>query len=252
MHKSSRRGRHAHRSPTGVRQASTPLDFDPVAEGFEYCFAWALGLIDLRQEPAWFRDTFGNAEDQKSLSEYGMPTNTLVALGLAYHLTLGLPPPPIKEVRRALDAEWSHLQKVLGGVRKLGQYHLPFLRPECLSNHRSSDGGLELQLAPDPIDELSHAIIKFSTLLTGGVLEAEKSGRRISAHRYVVGRLQNVAKRHNPSLTPTQVKDLCHLLLDPIRKYHGHKCGSPTADEDEMPRYDDVLSRGRRIGRKSA
>jgi hypothetical protein len=181
-----------------------------------------------------------------------MPTDTLLGLALTYHLMLGMPPPPLKEIRRALDAERSRLQKVLGGVRKLDQYHLPFLRAKCISSRTLSDGGLELQFAPDPIEELSHAISKFSTLLTGGVPVAEKSGRRISAHRYVVGRLRIVANRHNPSLSPTQVKDLCHLLLDPIRKYHGHKSRSPTADEDELPRYDDVLSRARGIGRKSA
>jgi hypothetical protein len=223
-----------------------------VAERFDYCFAWAVGLIDLRQEPAWFRDTFGNAEDQKSLREYGLPTHILLRLALTYHLMLGSPPPPLKVIRRALDAELSRLQKVLGRVRKLGQYGLPLLSAECLSSRPLSDGGFELQFAPDPIDELTQAINKFSTLLTGGVPEAEKSGRRISAHRYVVDRLLIVANRHNPSLTPSQVKDLCHRLLDPIREYHSHKSRSPTADKDEMPRLDDVLSRARRTGRKLA
>jgi hypothetical protein len=47
-------------------------------------------------------------------------------------------------------------------------------------------------------------------------------------------------------MTRAQREDLCHRLFDAVRERHGHQSRSPDRDADELPRYQDLLTRTKR------
>lgn len=222
--------------------------FEPMEDYFERCIVLASRMIEERKEPPWLREGVDLAELEQ---RYGVPSNVLLRLALAYHLMLEEDPPPsLKEIRRWLDAGRLSLEKARDGLRKLSSYPPHTLRPQCVSVQPLPTDALELVFSADPIADALEAIDRLLSSLQQCAPAPQVGGRRLSPEWYAFGRLQSVAKQHNPSQTKRQLKSLCEELFDPIREHHGHQSRSPSAEPGETPRTSDTLMRSRKTRQK--
>jgi hypothetical protein len=195
-------------------------------------------LIMTGQQPAWFKEHYGDGQD--IAKRYALPADILLTLALALDLALEPPrPPEFRHIRRKLRA----LEKARSVMRELGTPGLPALRTKCLEKCELPDGSVEFTFEPDPINTAVQAIDSVIERLS---IPAGKGGRRKTLWHHAVRRLEKFVQHYNPALTPDGREELCHCVFDEVRKRHGHRSRSPDREEDEMPRYRDLLARGKR------
>jgi hypothetical protein len=219
--------------PTGGR-------IEPALEYFHKCCQVAYETIDRGKEPAWFRQHF---EQGKYIErEYGLPPKTPLILALALHLSLKMPTADsLRRFRRKIKDTRLLLTKARARVLALRDFPLNAVRPTCLNQLEVPDGSIEMAFGPDPIDEIVHALDAFTEKLS-----AIEIRRRTSSVQCAVRHLDHFVDLRNPSLTPRQREELCRDLFDIVRTRHGHRSRSPDRDHEEMPRYSDLLNKGRR------
>lgn len=186
--------------------------FDPEAVTFEYCIADAIRLLEMGEEPTWFRKYLGQGKDLEE--RYGLPSQSLLILALTLHLFLASEPmPPLEQFRDLLSSELSRLKKTREGLRALRDLPLPPLQPACTGRWPLADGGIEFEVTPDPVEEMLQATDKFLSRLKECAIPPDPGGRRISRLAYVIARLQEIIDQHNPSLKLLERVALCEELL---------------------------------------
>jgi hypothetical protein len=98
-----------------------------------------------------------------------------------------------------------------------------------------------LHMDTHPIDAAVEAIDQIMLRLNAVDIPQDQGGRRTSTWRGAVRRLLEFVDRDNPALTRAQREDLCHHLFDTVRERHGHRSRARNRDEDEVPKYTDLL-----------
>jgi hypothetical protein len=221
----------------------------PAAQFFNYCCAVAHLRIEAGDVPDWFREQFDRGQHIER--EYKLPPQVLLIFALALHFSFEMPTTrDLKRFKKRLEAARDLLQRTRTCLLALRDFELMPLGPP-LRWHRETAEGLEYEEGPDPTNEIVLAIDTYLKKLM-----AIKIGRRTSAVPYAVRKVESFVDRHNPALTPVQREQLCHDLFDEARKRRKHRSRSPTRDDEEMPRYRDLLSKrstrlSRKIGKKA-
>src|SRR5262249_47360035 len=148
----------------------------------------------------------------------------------------------LKSIRRKAEAVRKHLEKARAGLVELREFRLKSLRPDCAAPDPMPDGSLCLDLGPDPLEGIVHAIDKFLGHLSPREIPPDAGGIRATCWRQAVHRLQCIIEHQNPALTSTQRETLRHELFDKVRERHGHQSRIVNHDSD-MPRYRDLLAK---------
>jgi hypothetical protein len=193
--------------------------------------------INEEAEPDWFRDhreTVQTAAKTIGLRDEGdvdALKDIVLACDLALEEHIELQPKKICEKLRRLR---SHLAKAQGYLLDLQRAS----RPECLetqylSTEMESDGTV-LEVESDPYEELAASVARFLERSDG---VATGRGKRKSVMHFAVAKLEWFIGHHTSDLSVGDQNELIALLLDPIRRRHGHKSRSPVPDPDEVSGY---------------
>jgi hypothetical protein len=206
----------------------------PEKDAHKYCLVVASLMVESQEEPAWFRKHYYADGELAQLTKCGLSVKDLAIGALALNLSYQLPPmQQPKDIKRRLKAERTRLQKARRGLASLKDDFRPDgLKQKSRSTIVHLDGGVTIELEPDPYEEILLAIDRF--LQRSGLIGHQGGGRKTILYYAVallVKKLEGWA--HKPSIPELEV--LCQDLFDKVRE-HNERSSGPF-------RYHDMLRR---------